>query len=599
MFARGVLAALVVVALVMETTPAAAAESDLDPTFGRDGVTVTNFGYDYEWLRSMAVQIDGKILALIEPEDDPPLFLVRYTADGRLDPTFGTDGRVELDSSQALPNPASAVTEVAGAVSVRANGDILVATGVWTGDQYEMVVTQFAPSGSPDIGFGESSGRTVLTPGSMLPNESTLLADGSLIVVGSDFDGDTNTDGFIAKLDRYGMRVPEFDEDGIATLDRGSTEEFGNVAIDSRGRIIVSGYLAGDSGIAALRFTPNGQPDSSFGTGGLALLDIAGTFNSDRDVAVDAENRVLIGGYVGLPESDFAVTRFTSDGEPDAAFGMGGRFAHDAAGDDRIESIAVLEGGSILAAGSSDTDVAMTRLDPDGTLDTTFGDSGIVVVSVAATGFDTPGAMVLDRNGAAIVGGLTTANMGDAFVMRFETSTRPGANPFTDDDGSVHQKDIETLAWHGITTGCGPSLFCPDDFVTRGQMAAFLNRAFFLEPPQESQTFDDDDTTVFEGDIEALVLAGITSGCGPSLFCPEDTVTRGQMAAFITRALHLPRPNTTDAFTDDDGSIFERDIEALAASGITTGCSDTQFCPEDPVTRAQMASFLVRALHLR
>ena len=111
---------------------------------------------------------------------------------------------------------------------------------------------------------------------------------------------------------------------------------------------------------------------------------------------------------------------------------------------------------------------------------------------------------------------------------------------FADDEDSVFQADIDWLATTGITRGCNPPFedrFCPDDVVTRGQMAAFLNRALGLDAAEGS--FVDDDGSVFEADIGALAAAGITRGCNPPAndrFCPDDVVTRGQMAAFLHRA---------------------------------------------------------------
>jgi hypothetical protein len=121
------------------------------------------------------------------------------------------------------------------------------------------------------------------------------------------------------------------------------------------------------------------------------------------------------------------------------------------------------------------------------------------------------------------------------------------------------------------------------------------------DPARAAGAFVDDDGSVFEADIEALAAAGITYGCNPpedDRFCPDDPVSRGQMAAFLVRALDLDGGDG-DRFVDDDGSVFEADIEALAAAGITYGCNppeDDRFCPGDPVTRGQMAAFLVRAL---
>lgn len=178
---------------------------------------------------------------------------------------------------------------------------------------------------------------------------------------------------------------------------------------------------------------------------------------------------------------------------------------------------------------------------------------------------------------------------------------------FADDDASVHEHAIEAVAAAGITLGCNPPTndrFCPGAAVTRGQMAAFLHRGLAdrIEPGQPVR-FSDDNGSVFESDIEWLGATGITKGCNPPAndrFCPNNSVTRAQMAAFLVRALGLTDRGSAD-FRDDDGSPFEGDIERLATAGITMGCNpptNDRFCPGDPVTRGQMASFLARALGL-
>ena len=184
--------------------------------------------------------------------------------------------------------------------------------------------------------------------------------------------------------------------------------------------------------------------------------------------------------------------------------------------------------------------------------------------------------------------------------------TLPPGGSFTDDDGNIHEASIEAIAAEGITRGCNPpknDLYCPDDTVTRGQMAAFLVRALGLTTSDPGIDFTDDEDSIFEADIERLATAGITRGCNPpanTMYCPNDTVTRGQMAAFLVRALGLTDAGTVD-FVDDDGSIFETDIEILATAGITLGCNpptNDRYCPNDPVKRDQMATFLTRAVEL-
>ncbi len=170
---------------------------------------------------------------------------------------------------------------------------------------------------------------------------------------------------------------------------------------------------------------------------------------------------------------------------------------------------------------------------------------------------------------------------------------------YDDIASTVFDGDIVWLATAGITQGCSATSYCPNDPVTRGQMAAFLVRALHLTDPG-TVDFSDDDGSIFETDIAKLATAGITLGCNPpsnDRYCPDDSVTRGQMAAFLVRALHLTDPGTVD-FSDDDGSIFETDIAKLATAGITLGCnppSNDRYCPGDSVTRGQMAAFLHRA----
>lgn len=181
----------------------------------------------------------------------------------------------------------------------------------------------------------------------------------------------------------------------------------------------------------------------------------------------------------------------------------------------------------------------------------------------------------------------------------------PPGGTFIDDDGNVHEANIEAIAAAGITRGCNPPIndrFCPGESVTRGQMAAFLRRALELTSVA-TDYFSDTDGSVFESDINALAAAGITKGCNPPAndrFCPDEWVTRGQLAAFLARALDLPQ-TSSDYFTDDDGSVFEVSINQLRLAGITLGCNppaNDMFCPGREVRRDEMASFLARALGL-
>jgi hypothetical protein len=145
----------------------------------------------------------------------------------------------------------------------------------------------------------------------------------------------------------------------------------------------------------------------------------------------------------------------------------------------------------------------------------------------------------------------------------------------------------------GITGGCDVLVYCPGASVTRAQMAMFIDRAMHLEPTDQD-FFTDDEGVTGEASINQLAAAGITSGCAPNRFCPTAPVTRAQMASFLARALDLPPAVTPNYFDDDDFSSHEASIDSLAEAGITAGCGPRRYCPSSPVTRAQMAAFLHR-----
>lgn len=164
---------------------------------------------------------------------------------------------------------------------------------------------------------------------------------------------------------------------------------------------------------------------------------------------------------------------------------------------------------------------------------------------------------------------------------------------FTDvRSGGIHFVGVESIAAKGVTQGCTLFEFCPDATTTRGQMASFLVRALELEPSSEDRFTDVRGT--HRGAINALADANITLGCGTDRFCPDDEVTRAEMATFLTRALDLP--SAPQRFPDVDvSSSHAPTIGAVAGRRITTGYADGSFRPNDPINRAQMASFLHRA----
>jgi hypothetical protein len=162
--------------------------------------------------------------------------------------------------------------------------------------------------------------------------------------------------------------------------------------------------------------------------------------------------------------------------------------------------------------------------------------------------------------------------------------------------GSTHAEAICRLTESGIVKGLDAVTYGPSRPVTRAQMASFLARALDLTP-RDGTTFPDvDPTSVHARSIAAIGEAGITIGRRDGTYGPNEVVSRGQLASFLTRALDLPASDLT--FRDTSGTTHGRSIGAVTAAGIARGYPDGTYRPAVPVTRAQMASFLARALDL-
>lgn len=214
-------------------------------------------------------------------------------------------------------------------------------------------------------------------------------------------------------------------------------------------------------------------------------------------------------------------------------------------------------------------------------------------------------------------------NENSSFIQLAFTSTTAGkVVNFNLDDAQIYsavfrdvfpenwaKNFIERLYYSKITGGCSssPLLYCPDAYVNRAQMAVFLLRgehgATYNPDAASGLVFGDVSSAYWAAAwIEQLEAEGITGGCGEGNYCPENTVTRDQMAVFLLRAKHgsdYTPPAATGIFSDVPVSYWAAPwIEQLAAEGITGGCGSGNYCPSQPVTRAQMAVFLVKTFNL-
>ena len=208
----------------------------------------------------------------------------------------------------------------------------------------------------------------------------------------------------------------------------------------------------------------------------------------------------------------------------------------------------------------------------------------------------------------------------DGYEVRVVDASEPALPPdpvpgptfdgrFSDDDGNVHEANIETIAGLGITLGCNPpdnDRYCPSRPVTRAQMAAFLGRALGETgegAPAVSRFPDVPEGAWYLGYVEALAESGVFPDVAGSPFRPSDPLTRIEMAVWMAGAFEgITEVEPQGIFADVAADAwYAGAVEGLRAAGVTQGCKadPLSYCPDDEVSRDQMASFLARALKIR
>jgi len=354
------------------------AGGQLDPSFGDNGVAISDFGGSKDWAYALALQPDGRVVVagVSDRSGSQDFALARYDATGHLDPSFGNGGLV-LTPVRPL------TTDIIHGVAIQPDGTI-VAAGVTYDDTVSLrphgnfMVARYTPQGELDPAFGIGGVATTNFEGESYdePYAVVLQPDGRIVLGGS-----SNTGGGIGRimgadnlaLARYlpnGLLDPSFGNGGTVVVDAGAMQEsIRALALQPDGAIVAAGRTNGErrGDLLVARFLPNGALDPGFGgpAAGMTITDLGTAEEGLSAVALAPDGMIVAGGVVApRPNADLAVVRYDSRGRLDRSFGHDGVATADFGNrDDRLRGLALQPDGKAVAVGSSETDFALARFD--------------------------------------------------------------------------------------------------------------------------------------------------------------------------------------------------------------------------------------------
>jgi len=386
------------------------AAGDLDPSFGRGGKVLTDFASaSDDYARAVVLQPNGRIVAagLSNAAGRYDFALARYNRDGTLDETFGSGGTVLTNFGGV---------EDARAVALRPNGKIVAAGLSDAAGSSDFALARYHRDGTLDPTFG--SGGMVLTDFGSSGDQAfavAILPNGGIVAAG--LSNAAGSDDFaLARYNRDGSLHQAFGSGGLVLTDFGFDDAATAIALQPNGQIVAAGRSFGMNGsdFALARYNRDGSLDQAFGSGGMVLTDFgAASFDGATAVALQPNGKIVAAGMSDAAGSfDFALARYNRDGSLDTSFGNGGMVLTDFGFDgfDSAYAVAVLPNGQIVAAGvgvggPDPATFAIARYGADGSLDGSFGTDGLVLTPFTSASFSEALAVAVQPNGRIVAAG--------------------------------------------------------------------------------------------------------------------------------------------------------------------------------------------------
>lgn len=487
----------------------------LDGLFGTAGINAEGGLFSAD-ASAVAITSDGKIVTvgLLQNGAENDLLISRFNADGSPDATFSGSGNVLVGFN--------GTSEAGHGVAVQSDGKIVAVGEAEVSGFKQFIVIRYLPEGDPDLDFGGTGYvLTNIGTGDDRALSVALQPDGKIVVAGSSSDPDFFEQKFtVVRYNTNGSLDTTFNGTGVVTtafdvID--SICEAYSVLVQPDGKIVLAGALyTSITQFALARYNANGSLDTTFNSTGMVTTSLGnGGYAIGRQAAHQADGKILVTGYVfNNGGYDFGLVRYNPNGSLDTTFNTTGKVLTDFAGrHDYAESVAIDAMGMIVVGGWSkntidfSSDFAIARYNPNGSPDQTFIQlgqplaAGQVLTTISPTYDDVANAIAIQPDGKIIAAGYTSDAVGTHHIalVRYH--------------GYWH-REAWRMRYFGSTSGAGNAAFDIDP--DHDGLPNLLEYAFGLDPMRGSSSelpqWSDNGTEYYLDFTEPFGIYGITYG---------------------------------------------------------------------------------------
>ena len=399
--------------MILLLNTASAQSGSLDNTFSNDGKATLAISEGVDFCSGSALQSDGKILLAgysYLAGSSYNFAIVRYNTNGTLDNTFDKDG---VATTSFGP-----YGDEAFSIGIQSDGKIVVAGSSYNGGNTDVAIARYLQNGRLDSTFSDDGMQTTAIGNSNDMAYAIAIQSDGKIIIGGASERNGNLDFALIRYNVNGSLDSSFATDGILTTAAGSGQDrIYALAIQQDGKILAAGSAELNSylNFAAVRYTINGAPDSSFAANGILITSMGSEGADCRAMAIQKDQKIILAGSsYSNNNSDFALARYNSDGSLDTSFSSEGKLITPVLNDyDFGWAVAIQSNGKIVMAGSSnngnDNDFALVRFNSNGTLDSTFDTDGKVTTAIGS-GIDVANSLFIQNDGKIVAAGFSEMN---------------------------------------------------------------------------------------------------------------------------------------------------------------------------------------------